>query len=93
MRGIIATTAEEAGLLLQFGVLKVGKVYRSVSAVHKGFIGALLEVDTDTIKQHLLHKEDCHTISVPIHVEDSIVVYGPIYATTKSVILRAEVIL
>ena len=91
MRGIVNVSTQEAGTLLQFGVLKVGKVYRSVSDIPKGFIGALLEVESGNIKQHLLHKEDCYAIAVPLNVEENGVTYGPVYATSNAVVLRADV--
>ena len=91
MRGIIEVSVQDASTLLQFGILKVGKVRRSISDVPKGFMGVLLEVETRNIVQHLLHKEDCYAVAVPLNANGETITYGPIYATSKSVILRTDV--
>ena len=91
MRGIVIASTQDAGRLLQFGVIRVGKVYRTVADIPKGYMGTLLEVRSEGIKQHLLSKEDCYTVAVPLSVDGEKVIYGPVYATTNSVLLRTDV--
>ena len=93
MRGIVATTTQDAGRLLQFGVLEIKDVKRSVKEVEPGFVGALLEVELREVKNHLLKKEDCYAISVPVEYVQEHINYGIIYSTPKAVMLRNGVVI
>ena len=92
MHSILMTSTQEAGRLLQFGVIPVNSQPVPPTNITPGFVGALIEVDNESIDAHnILDIERVHAISVPLHYGETYNTYGAVYCTTNAVILRQKV--
>lgn len=92
MRRILMVSTQEAGRLLQFGVLPVTQKPVLPTEITPNFIGALIEIDDTSIdKNNLLDVERIYAISVPLEYGEARCTYGAVYCTTNSVILRQKV--
>lgn len=92
MHSIIMTSTQEAGRLLQFGVIPVNSQPVSPTNITPGFVGALIEVDNESIDAYnVLDIERVHAISVPLHYGETYNTYGAVYCTANAVILRQKV--